>query len=164
MTSHSEVANPRRDVIEFERRIGAPPETVFSYFTDPDRYRRWQGVDAELDPRPGGLFQVRMTGHAQMIARGEYLELDPPRRLSFSWGWEPTADLDAAQQSVAPGTSTVEVVLVPDGNGTLLRLRHSGLPTQDACRFHHWGWELTLDRLAGAARGDDLGPNPFLAF
>ncbi|MBV8386016.1 MAG: SRPBCC domain-containing protein, partial [Acidimicrobiia bacterium] len=62
-------------VVEVERRIAAPPEIVFSYFTDPDRYRIWQGVDADLDPRPGGLFRVRMTGRSRHIATGEYVEV-----------------------------------------------------------------------------------------
>ena len=42
---------PRTDSLEIERRIAARPETVFSFFVDPARYRRWQGIDAELDPR-----------------------------------------------------------------------------------------------------------------
>jgi uncharacterized protein YndB with AHSA1/START domain len=74
--------------IEVERRIAARPETVFSYFTDPKRYRLWQGVDAELDPRPGGMFRVTMTGKSGTVVRREYVELDPPRRLVFTWGLE----------------------------------------------------------------------------
>ena len=65
-------------VIKLRRRIAASPETVFSYFVDPERYRLWQGVDAELDPRPGGLFRVTTTGHSRHVARGSYLEVDPP--------------------------------------------------------------------------------------
>jgi uncharacterized protein YndB with AHSA1/START domain len=46
--------------LEVEMRIDAPPEVVFAYFTDPEKYRRWKGVRAELDPRPGGGFRVDM--------------------------------------------------------------------------------------------------------
>jgi hypothetical protein len=60
-----------------------------------------------------------------------------------------------------PGTSRVEVVLEADGDSTILRLRHSGLPTAAACQFHTWGWGLTVDRLVLAAEGRDPGPNPF---
>jgi uncharacterized protein YndB with AHSA1/START domain len=147
--------------IELERRIAAPPEIVFAYFTDPDRYRRWQGVDADLDPRPGGLFRVRMTGRSRHIATGEYVEVDPPRRVVFTWGWEPDESLLDEQTDVPPGTSTVEVTLVPDGEATILRLRHSGLPTEPTCRFHNWGWDSTLERLVVVAQGGDPGPGPF---
>src|SRR6266511_3381275 len=71
-------------VIEVERRIAARPETVFSYFTDPERYRLWQGIDAELDPRPGGVFRVRMRRHARTIASGVFVEVEPPVRLVFA--------------------------------------------------------------------------------
>ncbi|MBV9041339.1 MAG: SRPBCC domain-containing protein [Acidimicrobiia bacterium] len=148
-------------VVEVERRIAAPPEIVFSYFTDPDRYRIWQGVDADLDPRPGGLFRVRMTGRSRHIATGEYVEVDPPTRIVFTWGWEPDPSLLDEQVDVAPGTSTVEVTLVPDGDATILRLRHSGLPTERTCIFHNWGWDSTIERLLVAVAGGDPGPGPF---
>ena len=159
-------------VIEIERRIAARPETVFSYFTDPERYRLWQGVDAELDPRPGGIFRVTMTGRSRTVASGEYVTIEPPTRVVFTWGWEPIDRLpeylDLGQfdglpdgfSGVPPGTSTVEVVLVADGDGTILRVRHSGLPTEAARRFHTMGWEMTLPRLVDVAEGDDPGPNP----
>jgi uncharacterized protein YndB with AHSA1/START domain len=140
-----------------ERRISASPEKVFAYFTDPVRYRLWQGVDAELDPRPGGTFRVAMTGQSQQIVRGEYLEVDPPRRIVFTWGYEGNTGL-------LPGKSTVEVTLQPDGDGTVLRIRHRGLPSSAACRFHEWGWELSLDRFMAVVESRDPGANPFLAF
>jgi len=78
---------PRTDTLEIERRIAARPETVFSFFVDPERYRKWQGIEAELDPRPGGEYRVGVIpGH---VASGEFVEVDPPRRLVWKWGWEP---------------------------------------------------------------------------
>jgi uncharacterized protein YndB with AHSA1/START domain len=159
-------------VIEVERRIAAQPETVFSYFTDPDRFRLWQGVDAELDPRPGGMFRVKMTGRSGTVVRGVYEEVEPPTRVVFTWGWEPLDRLpegvDLTQvpglpdgfTGVPPGTSTVEVDLVADGAATILRIRHSGLPTEAARGFHAWGWEKTVPRLVAVASGKDPGPNP----
>jgi uncharacterized protein YndB with AHSA1/START domain len=143
----------QKDVVELERRIAAPPETVFSYFVDPEKYRRWQGVGAELDPRPGGLFRVTMTNRAGQVASGAYLEVEPPTRVVFTWGWE-------GVEGLPPGASTVEVLLERDGDGTLLRLRHGGLPNEAACQFHAWGWNLTLDRLVVAGEGGDPGPYP----
>jgi len=131
--------------IELERRIAARPETVFSYLTDPARFARWQGIDAELDPRPGGAFRFRTTAHPHYVASGRYVEVEAPTRIVFTWGWEDSPDLGEAQQGLPPGSSTVEVDLVADGDGTLLRLRHSGLPSETACRFHTTGWETTLN-------------------
>ena len=160
MKAAGEKATPE-GVIELERRIAAPAAIVFSYFTDPERYRLWQGVDADIDPRPGGLFRVQMTGRSHHIARGEYLEVDPPNRLLFTWGWEPAETLGTDQSEVPPGTSTVEVTLVPDGEATIVRLRQSGLPSQSTCRFHTWGWDYSLLRLGVLASGGDPGPSPF---
>jgi uncharacterized protein YndB with AHSA1/START domain len=148
-------------VLQLERRIAARPETVFSFFTDPARYRLWQGVDAELDPRPGGIFRVTMTGRSHTVARGVFVEVEPPRRIVFTWGWERLDALPEGMQEVLPGSSTVEVVLAPDGEGTLLTLRHSGLPTQAAGEFHSYGWNLSLARLLAVAAGEDPGQNPF---
>lgn len=134
---------------------------MFAYFTDTERYRRWQGVDADLDPRPGGHFRVRMTGRSRHIVSGEYVEIDPPKRIVFTWGWEPGESLLDEQVDVPPGSSTVEVTLVPDGDATILRLRHSGLPTERTCRFHDWGWDSTVERLIAVAEGGDPGPGPF---
>lgn len=148
------------DTIEVERRIAARPEIVFSYFTDPDRFCMWQGTDAELDPRPGGLFRVTVTGRSRMVARGEYVEVVPPKRIVFTWGWEQIEGLPEGMDGVLPGTSTVEVELQADGDGTILRLRHSGLRTDPERAVHTRGWDLTLERLVVVAAGGDPGPDP----
>jgi len=127
------------DTIELERRIDAPPDTVFAFFTDSEKYRQWQGLEAELDPRPGGIFRV-VQNEAGYVARGEFLEIDPPRRVVFSWGWE-------GIDGLLPGESTVEVDLVEDRGSTLLRLRHNGLPSDSACQLHTYGWGVGLDAL-----------------
>lgn len=132
-------------------RIQARPETVFRYFTDATLYRRWMGSDAELDPRPGGLFQVRFPGRPAV--EGRYLIVSPPDRLVFSWGWVGSAD-------VPPGSTTVEVVLTPDGRGTLVRLIHRGLPSATERDQHTEGWDHYLVRLSKAAEGIEPDPDP----
>ena len=136
---------------------------VFSYFTDPEKYRIWQGHEAELDPRPGGMFRVLMSEPLGTIARGMFLEVESPRRIVYTWGWE-QQDWFPDGVRVDPGSSRVEVTLERDGDNTILRLLHSGLPTDAACDFHSGGWDLTLDRLVIAAEGGDPGPNPFDEF
>lgn len=146
--------------VSLERKIAAPPEVVFSYFTDPEKYRAWQGHDAELDPRPGGVFRVVMSEPLDTVVSGTFLEVDPPTRLVYTWGWEQQEWLPEGMR-IEAGTTTVEVTLERDGESTVLRMRHRGLPTEPACQFHTGGWDLTLDRLVIAAEGGDPGPNPF---
>jgi uncharacterized protein YndB with AHSA1/START domain len=135
-----------------EIRIAAHPETVFAFLTDPDKILRWKGKSATVDPRPGGIYRVDVDG--RHIARGEYVEVVPNRRVVFTWGWEDEGN------PVPPGSSTVEITLVPDGDGTILRLVHRGLP-EGAREPHAQGWAHYLDRLAVAASGHDPGPDPW---
>ena len=129
-------------VIEREVRIAAPPETVFGFWTDPARMARWMGRDIRLDPRPGGEFRIDYNGSD--IASGQFVEVDPPSRIVLTWGWEAPGD------ATPPGASTVEVDLVPDGDGTILRLRHSGL-VAGAVSGHAEGWDSFLPSLVAAA-------------
>lgn len=144
---------PGPDVTEHEIRIEASPETVFAFFTEPEKMRRWKGRTARLDARPGGVYRVDINERA--IAVGEYVELDPPKRLVFTWGWE-------GSDAVPPGSSTVEVTLTPDGDGTVLHLVHRDLPAGEGTA-HSDGWTHFLPRLATAAAGGDPGPDPMSA-
>jgi uncharacterized protein YndB with AHSA1/START domain len=135
-------------VVEQTLRISARPETVWRYWTDPERMCDWWGAAAELDARPGGACVVEMGGGGVM--RGEYVELVPHERIVFSFGWDPTE----GGPDVAPGSTLVEVTLTPDGDDTILALRHSGLPAASRDE-HRAGWGHFLPLLADAARGAD---------
>jgi uncharacterized protein YndB with AHSA1/START domain len=74
-------------VVEVSVHIAAQPETVFPYFTDPGRYVQWMGADARLEPAPGGCYRVLMRDGVE--ASGEFVEVDPPHRLVFTWGLDP---------------------------------------------------------------------------
>jgi uncharacterized protein YndB with AHSA1/START domain len=142
------------DPVECEVRIAAAPETVFPFFTDPELMTRWQGSAATLDPRPGGIYRVDVIdGH---VARGEFVEVDPPRRVVFTFGWEPEGGGDPV--SIEAGSSTIEIVLTPDGDETVVRLIHRDLP-EAARDGHRMGWVHYLERLAVAAPGGDPGPD-----
>jgi uncharacterized protein YndB with AHSA1/START domain len=114
------------------------------------------GQKATFEPRPGGLYRVEVIPGNTAV--GEFVELDRPRRLVFTWGWEAGGN----DTKVAPGTSTVEIELVPNGDGTTLRFRHHGLPDEGAAESHAHGWDHYLERLAVAACGDDPGRDPWL--
>ena len=134
--------------VDVERRIAATPDEVFTYLTDPEKYTRWKGERAELDPRPGGLYRVRMGPDA--VALGEYVEVEPPSRVVFTWGWEGSGD-------VPPGSTTVEITLRRDGDGTLLRLRHTGFASDADADLHREGWKMYVGRLAAVAAEDASG-------
>ncbi len=138
-------------IVERELRIAASPETVFDFFVDPDRMIQWMGREAELDPRPGGTFRVDLNG--RHIGRGEYVEVDRPNRVVFTFGWE------GGTSVVEPGASTVEVDLEADGDGTLLRFLHR-LP-EESRDSHGEGWDHYLPRLVTAAAGGDPGSDPW---
>jgi uncharacterized protein YndB with AHSA1/START domain len=137
-----------------EVRIAASPEQVFPYFTDADKLVVWKAARAELDARPGGAFRMDVTGRGNALARGEYVVIDPPRRVVFTWEWEDRSP------ATPPVRSVVEVTLSPDGDGTLLRLVHRGVP-QEIRRGSAAGWAHYLARLALAAAGHDPGPDPW---
>jgi uncharacterized protein YndB with AHSA1/START domain len=135
----------------YQLRIEAPPELVFSYFTDPAKMARWMGIDHKLDPVPGGVFMVDVNGRD--VAMGEFVELDHPTRVVFTWGWREQTD-------VPPGSTTVEVNLAADGDATLLDFAHHGLPP-DRRALHADGWNHYLSRLGMAAAGFDPGADTF---
>jgi uncharacterized protein YndB with AHSA1/START domain len=134
---------------EVEERIRAAPAEVFPYLTDPDRYVRWMGATATLEPRPGGTFRVRMPDDA--VARGEFVVVEPFHRVVFTWGWD-------GSDAVPPGSTTVEITLHEEDGETIVRIRHSGLPDEPAAEQHAGGWTMFLGRLAVVAAGGDPGP------
>jgi uncharacterized protein YndB with AHSA1/START domain len=133
------------------RLIAASPATVFSFFTDLERWTSWQGVDGELDARPGGAFRIRMPG--DQVASGRFLEIVPEQRLVFTWGWEGDAP------PVPPGSTTVTIELEHNEMGTLVRLTHGPLVPPPVAEHHRQGWERYLERLRVRAEGGDPGPD-----
>ncbi len=133
------------------RMIAASPATVFSFFTDIERWIAWQGIEGEIDARAGGVLQITMPGG--QVASGRFIEVIPEQRLVFTWGWEGEAP------PVPPGSTTVVIELEPDGTGTLLRLTHSALAPPPVAEHHRAGWENYLDRLKTRAEGGDPGPD-----
>lgn len=138
------MTDPDAKVLELTLRIGARPQTVWRYWTDPNRMCDWWGTAAELDPRPGGTCRIDMGEGPTM--RGEYVELVPYERIVFTFGWDPTDDAPA----IAPGSTLVEVTLAPDGADTILTLRHHDIPAAQADE-HRSGWSHFLPILADVA-------------
>ncbi|WP_343712482.1 SRPBCC family protein [Inquilinus sp.] len=140
-------------VVRRETRIPAPPAAVFALLTDPEQILRWIGTEAQMDLQPGGLYLLNVTG--ARFARGAFREVVPVHRLAYSFGWD-------GSEAVPPGSSLVEIDLIEQPDGTLLRFTHSGLPTAEQCAAHAEGWAHYFDRLAALAGGRDPGPDPWL--
>ena len=137
-----------------ELEIDASPETVWEFLVDPEKMTRWFGSEATLDARPGGDYRVDVIdGH---VASGSFVELDAPRRLVHTFGWEPEGGVP---NPVPPGASTIEIELTPSGSGTKLRFEHRDLPSDEAAQMHGSGWDHYFSRLTVAAAGGDPGPD-----
>jgi uncharacterized protein YndB with AHSA1/START domain len=96
---------------------------------------------------------MRIDMNGRDIARGEVVAIEPNKRIVLSWGWE------GEGHPIPPGSSEVAITLAPDGDGTIVRLTHTGLPAA-AVKDHADGWGLFLPRLAAVSEGRDAGPNP----
>jgi uncharacterized protein YndB with AHSA1/START domain len=144
-------------VLRRELEIAASPETVWELLVDPDKALSWWGMRTTFDARPGGEFRVLVIPWHE--ASGEFVEVDPPRRLVYTWGWEEGGD---GQNIVPPGSSTVEIELAPTGTGTTLRFLHRDLPNPDSVASHGHGWDHYLGRLVVTAEGGDPGPDPWI--
>ncbi len=139
-------------VVRRETHIPAPPAAVFALLTDPEKILRWMGTEADVKAQPGGLYLVNVTG--ARVARGSFREVVPVHRLAYSFGWDNSED-------VPPGSTLVEIDLIEQPDGTLLRLTHTGLPNSAECASHTEGWTHYLGRLAKVAAGREPGPDSF---
>jgi uncharacterized protein YndB with AHSA1/START domain len=135
----------RATSLEIQQWIDAPPHVVFDYLVDPSLIVRWMGVEARVDPSPQGAWEIAFDGGVRTW--GEFTEIDPPRRLVFSWGCQ------AKDPALAPpgvgmttdATSTVEITLIEQNQRTLLRLVHKGFhPLEPA----EGGWIHLLAQLS----------------
>jgi len=133
-----------------EIMIEATPETIWPFLTEPDNLVEWHGTVADIDPRPGGIYRVLVGGKFQ--SAGEYVEVVPLEKVVFTFGW------DEADHPIPAGSTTIEISLHPEGDKTLVRLVHSGLP-DDAVNDHGNGWAHYLDRLSVRVEGGDPGPD-----
>jgi uncharacterized protein YndB with AHSA1/START domain len=130
--------------------IAAVPAEVFEHLTDPVKINRWMGIGAYTDPRPGGIYSVNVNGLD--VARGEFIELLPESRVSFTWGWWQKG------LSVPSGSTRVEFDLQPADKGTRVRMTHRDLPDAVRDTQDPW-WTHYLSRLKTAAEGTLPGPD-----
>ncbi len=134
--------------LEIKRLIKAPRERVYAAWTDAAQMKEWFGPenvqtrDLIADARVGGTFRWDLTNPEgeEMTMRGEYRELQPGKKIVFTWQW---ADDEDWQNHV----SIVTVELDDADGGTNLRLTHEQLPSEESRDGHTRGWESALDKL-----------------
>ena len=139
-----------------ERTFAAAQARVFEAWTSPEVLRRWWGAGpdwtspaVEIDLRPGGRYRLSMQDPSGVMrsVRGEYVEVDPPRRLVYTWAWESHgAENDAAT------LVTVEFREVSPGE-TAVTLTHTGFADGERRDLHREGWELCIANLATRVLG-----------
>ncbi len=127
--------------IEVRRVLPAPIDEAFRWWTEPQLLARWMSpvgqVEAEVDLRVGGRLRIVMRdGPIEIEHDGEYVEIDRPRRVAFTWRSRFTA-----------GASLVTVSLEAAGDSsTRVQIVHSQLPAS-AIESHGGGWAAMLARL-----------------
>ena len=141
---------PESFVLQRETHIAAPRASVFAFLTDPDKIVQWMGTEAKTETHPDGIYLLKGVG--QMNARGAFREVVPVHRLAYSFGWE-------SDEEVPPGSSLIEIDLLEQDGGTLLRMTHSGLPSAAQRDAHAKGWAHYIGRLAKTSAGQDPGPD-----
>jgi uncharacterized protein YndB with AHSA1/START domain len=130
------------DVVEVRMPVAARPETIFRFFSEPDRVRQWMG-NAAIGNSVGEPITVTYPDGG--IARGTIEEIIPDRRIVFSWGY------DDESQQLPPGSTRVSIDLTPTAGGTLVTLRHTGIPSNAKRREHRMGWKHYVSTLGNAA-------------
>ena len=128
--------------------IQAPPETVFRFFQDSERWAKWWGAGSTIDSRKGGEIYIRHPGNVE--SRGTILEIDPPRKLVFTYGF-------VGDKPIPVGSSRVTIQLHSLGEGTRLELTHE-LSDAGIRDEHVQGWRFQLSLFANAV-ADEVAAN-----
>ncbi len=147
--SYGVVSDPA--TLTIERLLPGPIERIWSYVTDSDLRSRWLAA-GEMRLEVGAPFELvwrndRLTDpigarpegmDAEHRMQGRITELDPPRRIAFTWS----------------GTGDVSIDLAPRGKDVLLTLVHRRVAERSMLLSVSAGWHAHLDLLGAAARGD----------
>jgi uncharacterized protein YndB with AHSA1/START domain len=140
--------------IRAEIELKAAPERVYAAWTRPERLLKWFGPRAggslevdHFDCSVGGRYDVIMVfaDGDRVPFVGKYLELDPPKKIVFTWQW--------TEGPTISSETLVTVDLAPSDVGTHLTLTHERFASAEARDSHREGWEPLLSRLASILNG-----------
>lgn len=143
-----------QSLVRFERRFDVQPEQVFDTLTKPDQMLVWWGDDAEIevDLQVGGRWTiVRREDGVEYLATGEYLEVERPSLLKYTFG----------MPQFSPNSDTITITIDEDGDGSRVTFEHSGVDIASELRelkpgetsATEAGWQQGFDLMAAAWAG-----------
>lgn len=142
------IDKPDATTLMIRRTFDADIQTLWRALTDPEAWIQWFGggkarpVATSADLRVGGAWRIEMEGNEtgnQFVLIGTYSEIEPPRRLVFSWAWGSAPDqVSQVTYALSPGGSAQETTLI---------LTHERLADSEARDNHGRGWSASLERL-----------------
>lgn len=142
------------------RTIAAPPQRVYDAWIDPAVRKTWWAAApgmtcdlCDLDTRVGGRYRINMKNPdgKEFITVGEFVEVDPPRRLVFTWTWENACDEEAGVASV---DTLVTVAIEPEADGTHVTVTHERFTSEASRDEHNGGWTGCLDNFIAVMEAD----------
>jgi len=147
---------PNQDAVIAEVFIAAPPARVFQAISDPTQLPRWWGQDglyhvtkSVMDVRPGGKWRSDGVGAdgTEFYVEGEYLEVDPPRKLVHTWLGSFHPQQTVVRWDLQPQTVNALHPSGPrkSGTGTMVRVTHEGFGADvKSAKDHGEGWKRVL--------------------
>ena len=134
-------------VLRLKRILPAPRAAIYRVLSDPRELAKWWGPRGftaprvEFDPRVGGNYRIAMQppdGDLFYLS-GEFREVDPPARLTYTFRWDPP-DPDDRQ--------TVVTLLLQDrAERTEVLLTQGEFATEERLELHEGGWNDSFGRL-----------------
>ena len=145
---------PSEVTLIVRRRISAPVERLFAYWTEPAHLMRWWGPtgvtcdSATLELRVGGRYRIanRFADGRVVWISGVFEVVAPPHQLVYTWQLS-SGDAPADDRAV----ERVSVSFTPAGDATDILIVHERIGDDDARAGHEQGWNACLDRLSAFA-------------
>lgn len=133
--------------LNMQRTFAAPLQAVFDAWTSEEVLRRWFAAEPDWET-PEAAVDLRVGGAVRVVMRnphtgedhgggGRYTEIDPPRRLAFTWLWN---------RETRRTLIEIDFVEAADG-ATTVHFTHSDLWDEAAVRDHEGGWTRCFDNL-----------------
>lgn len=149
MASTQKMKTEQKIRLEIRRVIKAPRDRVYAAWADPIQLKQWFGPenvrtrDLVADVRVGGEFRWDLTDPEgeELTCRGEYREVQPGRKIVFTWRWDDDETWENHRSIVTVEFSDLE-------DGTEVQLTHEKLPNEKSRDGHSQGWSSALDKLA----------------
>jgi len=158
-------AKNKSNEIRITRIFDAPVQAVWNAWTDPEQFGAWFGpvsmkaVMCEIDPKVGGAWRLigegknipgsnRPSDLVRPTVSGKYLEIEPPRRLVFTFAWHEKDDFASPRGA----ESVVTILFNPVGERTEMVFTQAVFKDEQALAAHNLGWTDSFDKLGDFLR------------